>query len=278
MRTILAISLAALLSPAIASATAQVTTVTFSSGTEGWTGPQGPGGSTFIEPTGGNPGANFRTIFNNFGIGFANSTNPAFIGDFTAATEVTISIDVKVQQVSFFGQPVPRPWLVELRDYDGASGGYPWNSVWYLFANITSAQYGQWTTFTVTFDPRSTTLPPGWGGTGAEHPTTYEPMLPPGVTFADVLAGVDAMVFTTLQPGYFFGFTDFDVRLDNISVARVLSSPADLNQDGVVNGIDLSMLLAAWGACPPKGGCPADLDHSGEVDGADLALLLAEWK
>jgi hypothetical protein len=259
-------------------AAAQTTTVTFDQGTEGWSGPQGFGGGTVIEPTGGNPGANLRTIFNDFGVSFVNATNAAFLGDLTTADEITISIDLKVQQISFFGQPVPRPWLVEFRDLDGASGGYPYNSVWFLFDTISAATHGGWTTFSVTFDPRSKALPPGWGGYGDEDPTTFEPRLPPGTTFADVLASVDRVVFTTLQPGFFFGFTDFDLRLDNISIARSTGSPADLNGDGVVNGADLAILLGAWGACPKGAPCPADLDGDGGVGGADLAILLGAWK
>lgn len=275
-------ALARLLAASIAAtaavgASADTVVVTFSNGTEGWSGPQGPGGGTSIDRNGGHPGANLRTIFNNFGISFVNSASPAFTGDFTTATEITLSIDVKVQQIAFFGQPVSRPWLVELRDFDGATGGYPWNSVWFLFGPISATTHGSWSTFSVTFDPRAATLPPGWGGTGAEDPVTFEPTLPPGVTFAEVLAGVDAVAFTTLQPGMFFGFTDFDLRLDNISITRTVGPPADLDGDGLVNGADLAALLAAWGPCPPKGGCPADLDGDGSVDGADLAALLSAW-
>ena len=51
-------------------------------------------------------------------------------------------------------------------------------------------------------------------------------------------------------------------------------SPADLNQNGVVNGADLGFMLAAWGSCAD---CPADLNGDGEVNGADLGLLLAAW-
>jgi hypothetical protein len=49
---------------------------------------------------------------------------------------------------------------------------------------------------------------------------------------------------------------------------------ADLNADGFVNGADLGILLASWGACA---NCDADLDGSGAVDAADLAVLLAAW-
>ena len=51
-------------------------------------------------------------------------------------------------------------------------------------------------------------------------------------------------------------------------------SPADLNQNGVVNGADLGFMLAAWGSCAD---CPADLNGDGEVNGADLGLFLAAW-
>jgi polyhydroxybutyrate depolymerase len=50
------------------------------------------------------------------------------------------------------------------------------------------------------------------------------------------------------------------------------SHPADLNQDGIVNGADLGLMLANW-----DGVGAGDLDNSGTVDGADLGLLLAAW-
>jgi hypothetical protein len=51
------------------------------------------------------------------------------------------------------------------------------------------------------------------------------------------------------------------------------SCPADLNDDGIVNGIDLAMLLGAWHT--PGG--DADLNGDGTVSGLDLAVLLGEW-
>ena len=42
-------------------------------------------------------------------------------------------------------------------------------------------------------DPTSETLPPNWGGTGDEDPQTFEPRLPPGVTYRSVLSSVDEM-------------------------------------------------------------------------------------
>lgn len=46
-------------------------------------------------------------------------------------------------------------------------------------------------------------------------------MLPEGATFATVLAGVDEFHMTTIEPGFAFGFTIFDLRVDNVSVLPV---------------------------------------------------------
>jgi probable HAF family extracellular repeat protein len=51
----------------------------------------------------------------------------------------------------------------------------------------------------------------------------------------------------------------------------------DLDDDGEVNGVDLAMLLAAWGACSRGGACDADLNGDGAVSGVDLALQLGAW-
>jgi hypothetical protein len=48
----------------------------------------------------------------------------------------------------------------------------------------------------------------------------------------------------------------------------------DLNLDGVVDGFDLTALLAMWGALNPPYG---DLDRDGTVGGLDLTALLARW-
>lgn len=51
-----------------------------------------------------------------------------------------------------------------------------------------------------------------------------------------------------------------------------VACPGDINLDGVVNGVDLSTLLASWGN---RG--PADLNADGTVNGVDLSMLLASW-
>jgi hypothetical protein len=52
--------------------------------------------------------------------------------------------------------------------------------------------------------------------------------------------------------------------------------PADLNQDRVVTGADLGLMLGSWGPCPSTP-CAADLNLDGVVNGADLGLMLGSW-
>ncbi|MFO0829821.1 MAG: dockerin type I repeat-containing protein [Phycisphaerales bacterium] len=62
------------------------------------------------------------------------------------------------------------------------------------------------------------------------------------------------------------------------SVDATVSAPraiGDLDGDGVVNSIDLGLLLGAWGRCAS---CAADLDGDGVVGSADLAILLGAWE
>ena len=64
-----------------------------------------------------------------------------------------------------------------------------------------------------------------------------------------------------------------------ISTTRLFTEPGpppvtgDLNDDGVVNGDDLGILLGAWG----QPNSTADLNGDGTVDGIDLGELLANW-
>jgi polyhydroxybutyrate depolymerase len=48
---------------------------------------------------------------------------------------------------------------------------------------------------------------------------------------------------------------------------------ADVNDDGIVNGGDLSLMLATWGTASEA----CDVDQDGIVGGGDLSLVLATW-
>ena len=66
--------------------------------------------------------------------------------------------------------------------------------------------------------------------------------------------------------------TSEDFNLDGIpDECETGDCAADLNGDGIVNGGDIGLLLAAWGTSN------ADLDGDGTSSGADLGLILAAW-
>lgn len=190
------------------------TTVTFSKGTEGWEGVGEAAGYSWVASTPGRNGAAYYTnISDIFGLTWRNRSNQAFIGDYGQARSVTIGIDVKVNSILFEGRQVERHLVVELRDYDNPYNGMPYTSVWYDLGPI-SRKMGNWQHMSVTIpDTRAVALPAGWGGYGNDV------SLPPGRTFANVLASVDEVAFTTYVPGYMYGFTSYDVVVDNISIA-----------------------------------------------------------
>jgi hypothetical protein len=57
----------------------------------------------------------------------------------------------------------------------------------------------------------------------------------------------------------------------SIQAPSAPSNPSDLNDDGVVDGADLGILLGAWGTGA------GDINGDGTTDGADLGVLLGAW-
>lgn len=206
---------------ASAMASAATTTTDFSKGDEGWyAGPAYDGNEgNWIDSSLGNGAPALHTrYYETFGLNWLNSSNAAFVGDYTKYGAVTLGIDVLANSIQYDGVEVHRNMVVELRDYDNAYGGLPYTSVWYDLGEIGADKTG-WQHLSVTIgDTSATALPSGWGGYGNN---INEPSLPPGRSFADVLAGVDEIAFTTFVPGYFYGWTAYDVAVDNITISPV---------------------------------------------------------
>ncbi len=204
--------IAALLAPA---AFAQQAVITFDDGVEGWSSPP----MSMVVMEGGNPGAHLVTMTNNFGLDYRNSSHPDFIGDYSTAVRVVFGLDLKVDQPSGgSGTLDVRPVIVMFRNAAlEDAGGVP-VTVWYRLTTMDSVM--PWARHEVAFDPRSVALPEGWKGTGANDPGTSEPILPAGVTFADVLEGVTEVRLTTYEPGWFYIPADFNIGLDNIAIDR----------------------------------------------------------
>lgn len=195
--------------------------VDFSHGSQGWEGMQpadGIGGSG-IDTGMGNGAPALRTVIENFGISFSNSSNQSYLGDYGKLGSVTIGIDVLANSIRYFNQEVSRQMVVELRDYGNTPQGMPYTSVWFDLGTIDYTKGWQHLSVTIG-DTTASALPAGWGGYGTSNDAAG-PGLPPGRTFADVLSSVDELVFTTYVPGYMYGFTDYDVAVDNISVSAV---------------------------------------------------------
>lgn len=216
LRTLLLATLAAPGALALPQAT---TTVGFDGGSSGdFTG------NFMYEGTGGNPDGNAHMLLTAFypalrtgGVG--EPANAAFLGDYSPYGSVTFSLDVKVDQLTnFFGGPISRTLGITLidRDVQGPSGP---SGVYVELGVLSSANQPDWTRLSVTIDdPTSQTLPAGWIGFGDEDPTTFEPVLPAGATFASVLASVDEFQVTGAQPGFFYTNATFDLRIDNLAV------------------------------------------------------------
>ena len=216
--------------------------IDFSSGAGGWEGinlsEPIEGWGTWIDPTAGSAGPGLHTrVPDSFMVHWSN-TSAAVTGNYTASPSVTIGLDVNATSIInlFNGLEVSRRLIVELRDHDNPSGGLPYTSVWYDLGTIGAGLGWQHLAVTIA-DTGAAALPAGWGGYGAE--TEFgDPILPAGTTFADVLRGVDEITFTTAVPGWFYGFTYFDVSLDNIGVSAV-PEPATW----ALQGLGLAALL-----------------------------------
>jgi hypothetical protein len=52
--------------------------------------------------------------------------------------------------------------------------------------------------------------------------------------------------------------------------------PGDVNGDGVVDVLDLVLVITGWGPCPPPP-CAADLDGDGEIGVGDLIQVIVNW-
>ena len=251
------------------------TIVTFDSGAEGFS----LNGWDTTSPTGGNPGAQLHwdDFIDNFGMSLRTDTNPAFLGDLSRYGQAEMGVDVLVNYIAFFGSPVTREWVLELRDYDNVPPGYPYVSVWYVIDTLPTNSEDGWVRFSVQFDTTQTELPEGWGGYGAEDPNTFEPVLPDNRTFADVLASVDEVLFTTYVPGYFYGFTNFNLQVDNITVRSINAgcNEADVAEPyGVLDFSDVVSFLGAF----DLGDSIADLaEPFGTFDFSDVVAFLAAF-
>lgn len=74
-----------------------------------------------------------------------------------------------------------------------------------------------------------------------------------------------------------FAFWGFEYIAEATCGSCDPSDPADLNGDGVVNVLDLLILLGQWGDCPTGEACLPDLNGDETVNVLDMLVLIGAW-
>ena len=118
--------------------------------------------------------------------------------------------------------------------------------------------------------PATITLSDSTGivGSTKTHPQTgtYTLFLPTGLQH-------EYYTLTVTKPGY-LTYTIKNIPLGVLAYADITQLAGDLNDDGVVNAEDLTILLAQFNK-PPQADNSADIDGNGIVNAVDLTYLLA---
>ncbi len=252
----------------------QTYTTTFDDGLDGWE----PSNGTLLVTDAASGNKHLRSVDETFGVWYRNSGNIEFLGDYTQSGSVTLSMDLRVdllnsQNIPDGLIPYTRPLVVELRNYRYAGSFHQFGSVYFVISReISELNQDEWTTFSVTFDPSSTDLPEGWGGFGGDDDRDG-PVLPEGATFADIVANVDEIVFSTFDPEEFYLFAFFDVAVDNFAITRDAGCPVDLNGDGTLDFFDVSEFITAFTRQDPA----ADLNADRVWDFFDVSAFISAY-
>ena len=181
-------------------------TVTFDDGTEGW---HAWHSDKIVD--GGNPGANLH-LWNPESWGFIlknTGEDYSFGGNFFHCTKVIMSIDVKVNTIAFLGSEVSRSLLVQLKNSKADAA---------VYATAGELYKRDWTTFEIDI-PIQEDFPELWKGFGSDP----QQQIPSDITYGSVLRGVDDVIFTSYEPDMVYGYTAFDLQVDNISVIYYFS-------------------------------------------------------
>jgi hypothetical protein len=92
----------------------------------------------------------------------------------------------------------------------------------------------------------------------------------PGGNGGRITAQLQEGIVYYVSAGHAYGNYDACTSL-TATVEYVDPCPADFNDDDVTDGVDLGILLAAWGTSA------RDITGDGTTDGVDLGILLAMW-
>lgn len=183
----------------------------------------------------------------------SDQTSTGLTGDITRhGAALRVSFDIRTFRFdNFFGEPIDpnsRPLILHLHDRGDPNDFSDDAGVWISTTAIPATEDGwQRREFTIPL-PVGGEMPAGWGGTGGEDPVTFEPTLPPGRTYASVLASVDEVEISTFQPGYFYTFCFWHIGFDNVLVEQIgaPSCPCDWNDQGGLSVQDIFDFLSSY--------------------------------
>ena len=171
--------------------------------------------------------------------------------------------------------------------YAGASANGvngKWGGTQFVFKPLSFAQVA-WTTTTSAVDrTKMAVATVHWSRTtGTRVTITF-----PGSTSAStIFIDQGAQQLANIDPtGWSFGIAarngaiDHDLYIAELQINAIVNcpppSPADINGDCVIDGIDLSSVLSAWGPCTASP-CTGDINNNGSVDGSDLTMIISAW-
>ena len=230
---------------------------------------------------GGNPGAHLNFFSDNFFIRIFNNTSPDFIGDYTQKGHLEFTADLRWRLIRFGPTDVTRDLYFAIWDnYTDANGVERKHVIFRPLGKVRGkGPNAPWRTYRVRLpDPNSDTLPGGWFYWVFDAAIEPTRTLPEGLTVRDIMSSVDRIQFTTATPGLFFGFTVFDVSVDNPTLSPLPGGPRTT---------DAASVEILPGARAPIGAdVTTDLTlpgHSrygqpdGRVTDADLDYFLTQW-
>jgi hypothetical protein len=234
-------------------------------------------GNQFVFPNG-NPGQYIGVPYLDFwGVTLRQEAVASpMTGDLTVYPQLEVAVDFRMFALNNFNNepidPANFNLILEFVDYDNYA------TVYFVGPPLPQIADG-WTRFTFSVpDTSQAALPPGWRGSGDEDPVTFEPRLPAGRTWQNVLQTVDEVRITTLEPGFFYGSNFWEAGFDNLLIevpgggggcgSPDFDGDGDVGTDGDIEAFFACLSGTCCETCPPDAdyNCDGDVGTDGDIE------------